>query len=162
MHCQRCKKAVATVHLTEVLKNENREKHLCERCAAEEGVVIQAQAPSIQEILSNFVTQQSAVQELSQLRCPKCQMSLAEFRNTGLLGCPHDYETFEQALVPIIERSHEGGTRHVGKSPRRLGVPRDFQAELARLRRSLASAVENEDYETAARLRDQINTIETR
>jgi protein arginine kinase activator len=158
--CQRCKKAVATVHLTDVNKNGNRERHLCERCAAEEGYAVKTPHMQVNELLTNFVLQQPQIQELAHLTCPRCHTTFIEFRNTGLLGCPHDYEVFENALLPLIQRAQDGNTRHVGKSPRRLGAPRNFQSELVRLRRNLAEAVEREDFESAARLRDQIESIE--
>lgn len=159
-HCQRCKKAAATVHLTDVTKQGNKERHLCDRCAQEEGYVVKAPHVALQELLTGFVMSQPAVQELSQLTCPHCQLTFAEFRNGGLLGCPKDYEVFEQALTPLLQRAHDGQTRHAGKAPRRLGTPRSFQADLARLRKSLQQAVDREDYESAARLRDQIDAIE--
>lgn len=159
--CQRCKKAVATVHLTEVQKGGNRERHLCDRCAHEEGYAAKAPPVQINEILSNFVLQAPQIQELAALTCPHCRMTFAEFRNGGLLGCPHDYEVFEQALLPLMQRAQDGNTRHSGKSPRRVDAPRNFQVELVRLRRNLEQAVEREDYEAAARLRDQIDAIET-
>jgi protein arginine kinase activator len=159
--CQRCKKAVATVHLTDVTKNGNRERHLCERCALEEGYAVKPPHVQINELLTNFVLQQPAVQELAQLACPRCQMTFAEFRSSGLLGCPHDYDAFEPALGPLIQRAHEGKMRHVGKSPRRAGTRPAFQADLVRLRRHLEQAVEREDFEAAAKLRDQISAIES-
>ncbi|MCK6457750.1 MAG: UvrB/UvrC motif-containing protein [Phycisphaerae bacterium] len=162
MNCQRCKKAIATVHLTDITKHEKREKHLCERCAQEEGVTIKPQHVHYNELFTHFVMAQPSAHELAQLTCPECQTSFVEFRNTGLLGCPNDYDVFERALLPLIERAHEGQSRHVGKSPRRLGHKRDFQDDLIRLRRHLARAIEDEDYEAAARLRDEINAIETK
>src|SRR5262249_47251933 len=113
-------------------------------------------------ILASFVLNQPQIQELAQLTCPHCQMSFVEFRNGGLLGCPRDYDIFEQALAPLIQRAQNGAARHIGKSPRRIGVARDFQAELVRLRRNLEQAVEREDYEAAARLRDQIDAIDAK
>jgi protein arginine kinase activator len=157
--CQRCQKEEATVHLTEIVNHEKRERHLCERCAQEEGITVKASHSSMADLMTTFVTQ-SAVQELVRLKCPHCQSTFVEFRSAGLLGCPHDYDVFERALLPLIERAHEGQSRHVGKRPRRLGEPRDFQTEIVRLRRDLARAVEDEDYEAAARLRDRIHTIE--
>src|SRR5262249_4727119 len=89
---QRCKKAPATVHLTDVSKAGNRERHLCERCAQEEGYAVKTPHMQVSELLTNFVLQQPQVQELAHLTCPTCHTTFIEFRNTGLLGCPHDYE----------------------------------------------------------------------
>lgn len=158
--CQRCKKQPATVHVMDIEAQEKRERHLCDRCATEEGIAVKPAHVPINEMLASFVMQQATVQELSQLKCPHCHTTFAEFRNGGLLGCPRDYDVFEKALLPLIERAHEGNSRHSGKSPRRLGTPRRFQSELTRLRRELTEALEREDYESAARIRDRISAIE--
>lgn len=159
MLCQRCKKNTATVHLTEIVKNTKREKHLCDKCAAQEGVTVKAHVP-LNELLANFVMAQSGARELAKLTCPECGMTFAEFRNHGLLGCPADYDAFAKALGPLLERAHEGASHHVGKVPARAGAEQVKQIELIRLRRELNAAVQREDYETAARLRDQIKDLQ--
>ncbi|MCK6483842.1 MAG: UvrB/UvrC motif-containing protein [Phycisphaerae bacterium] len=162
LHCQRCKKAQATVHLTDIDGAEKRERHLCDECAAEEGIKIQVhQHVPLNELLTTFVLQHANVQQLAQMSCPKCGMTFAEFRNSGLLGCPHDYDAFEKALLRLLERAHDGGTRHTGKSPRR-GRSDDGMTrarEVARLRRELEHAVETEDFERAARVRDSLKGL---
>ena len=83
-------------------------------------------------------------------------MNFAQFRQQGLLGCPHDYDAFEKVLGPLISQAHEGATEHVGKVPSKAGAGRQHQHELMRLRRELDAAVAREDYERAAELRDQL------
>ncbi len=161
MLCQRCKKEAATFHLTEIVKQETRERHLCDGCAQTEGLAIKQSPVDLSGMLAQFVLQ-PGIQELAQLSCPKCKMTFVEFRSSGLLGCAEDYDAFERALLPLIERAHEGNTRHTGKTPQRLGAGRNFQNDLVRLRRDLARALRVEDYETAARLRDQINVLQSR
>lgn len=157
--CQRCKKNTATVHLTDIVKNEKRERHLCEKCASEEGVTVKQQVP-INELLADFVMEQSGARELAKLTCPECGMSFLEFRNSGLLGCPSDYDAFAKALVPLLERAHEGASQHKGKSATRGGADREKQRQVAALQRQLAEAVEKEDYELAAKLRDRMKALE--
>ncbi len=161
MICQRCKKNNATVHLTDIVKNEKHERHLCDQCASEEGITIKTHTP-INQLLASFVLQQSGAQELAGLTCDQCGTTFVEFRNNGLLGCPNDYDAFEKALLPLLERAHgEGATHHVGKVPRgRTDGTEQRQRELMRLRRELSQAVEREDYENAARLRDEIKAME--
>jgi protein arginine kinase activator len=159
MLCQRCKKHSATVHLTEIVKSEKRERHLCEKCAAQEGITMKQHIP-LNELLSNFLVAQAGAKEMSDLVCPECGMTFAEYRNHGLLGCPNDYDVFEKALGPMIERAHEGGTHHVGKVPKRMGAGMSRQRDLMRLRRELQTAVQTEDYERAAELRDKIQQLE--
>lgn len=162
MICQRCKKQTATVHLTEIVNAEKRERHLCERCASEEGVTMKQHVP-LNELLSNFLVSQAGAQQMADLACPDCGMTFVEYRNHGLLGCPRDYDVFEKVLEPLIERAHEGGTHHVGKAPGPASedTTTSKQRDLTRLRRDLAGAIEREDYEKAAELRDRIKTLES-
>ena len=160
--CQRCNKAPATVHLTDILppNGEKRERHLCERCSREEGVMVQKNE-SISSILEGFIKQSSGMKDMADVTCPTCGITFREFRSQGLLGCPQDYEVFEKNLSPLIERAHEGGTHHVGKVPARLGGEPSRRVKLARLRKSMREAVEQEDYELAAKLRDEISELDS-
>jgi protein arginine kinase activator len=94
------------------------------------------------------------------LACPNCGFTLAQFRKEGTLGCPNDYEVFEKTLLSLIEKAHNGKTAHCGKVP--LKTPRDAkkQMELLNLRQQLDAAVQSEDYELAAELRDKIKQSE--
>ena len=154
MICQRCKKQQATIHLTEILQNEKRERHLCEDCAKEEGVAIKVQG-NLQEVLSGMLEAHQAAGQEATLTCPDCGITYAEFRSQGRLGCPHDYEVFAEPLGEVLEKVH-GAVEHVGKLPRRAGVAMTAQRQLMQLRRELREAIENERYEEAARLRDLI------
>lgn len=162
MQCQRCKKNQATVHLTDIVNNEKHERHLCDECAQEEKITIKSHTP-INELLASFVMEQSQAhaRELAELRCEHCGTTFVEFRNNGLLGCPNDYDVFEVALLPLLERAHgEESTHHVGKSPKEWTPESDErQRDLMRLRRQLGIAVEREDYEAAAELRDRIKEL---
>lgn len=160
MLCEKCNKRKATVHLTDLLSGDKLEKHLCDKCAGEEGVQSQTHVP-FEKLLTSFVMNQTAAQETAELTCPKCGISYAEFRNTGLLGCPNDYTAFEGALAPLLERAHGGATHHVGKVANGAGGGDRKQGSLLRMRHELADAVKAEDYERAARIRDKIRTLET-
>ena len=159
--CQRCNKTQATVHLLDISPSgEKREHHLCEHCANEEGMVAQQHEP-INAILDSFLKQASGMQQMADLSCPDCGMTFREFRSNGVLGCPNDYAVFERYLAPLIERAHEGATHHVGKVPTRQREAPSPETELAKFKHRLKDAVESEDYELAARLRDQIKKQET-
>ncbi len=160
--CQNCNKAPATVHLLDIVPpdGEKRERHLCERCASEEGLTSQ-QHESINQILNTFIKKASGTKESTDLVCPQCGMTFREFRSQGLLGCPNDYTVFEKVLSPLIERAHEGATHHVGRSPNAGNIAPTKHSRLAKLRRDMKEAIEIEDYETAARLRDQVQELET-
>src|SRR5438067_12283061 len=152
MKCQFCSNP-ATVHLTKLVKKQKLEVHLCEACA-EKHQSPQAEL-SLSSILESFIGQHVSpvAEELGRLICPTCGIKYMEFRADGRLGCPADYEVFRAGLVPILQRIHRA-TRHVGKSPRRRSPRRPAAAELLELRQQLRRAVESENYELAAHLRD--------
>lgn len=160
--CQTCKKQAATVHLTDISPDgEKRERHLCEQCAQEEGITPKPQTHvPISELLTGLVVNKGSAKQLADLACPHCGLTFVEFRNDGLLGCPSDYDAFEKALIPLVERAHEGASHHIGKVPRRLGAPRSAKTDLVRLKRRLAKAVDEEKYEEAAELRDKIRVLD--
>ncbi len=162
--CERCNKAPATFHLTNIDRSGGKaERHLCDRCAAEEGLLQSAKVNvDLNEILENFIAGSKAgANELSNLVCDQCGISYVEFRNQGLLGCPHDYEVFKEPLGRLLERTHDGATHHTGKSPKAIAGPHKRRhEELRRFKRQLEEAVAGEDYERAAELRDQIQELE--
>ena len=164
MKCDNCNKQ-ATVHLTEIKNGKKIEKHLCEQCAAQnEGLPVKGHTP-INELLTNFVMAHSGLQNKQQesLVCEQCGITWSEFRQSGLLGCEHDYAMFEKEMTPLLQRAHKGAAHHVGKVPTRrggTGVPVKKSLDLSKLRKELARAVETEDYERAAKLRDQIRQAE--
>jgi protein arginine kinase activator len=153
MKCQKCTKA-ATMHITEVLTEDQFEElHLCEDCAqhflfapGKNGVKVDGGDDS-DELLSSKST------------CSVCGIKFVEFRNSGRLGCPHDYADFREELLPLLENVH-GETKHVGKTPRRLPTTRKVSNELLQLRKLLSQAVTKEAYEEAARIRDRIRQLE--
>lgn len=161
--CDQCSRP-ATHHSVEIINGEKIEKHLCDHHAAEEGLSVKAAHQPINELLTNFVKLHSGGGESSttakDLVCDVCDLKFSEFRENSLLGCPGCYPAFEAQLGPLLERAHEGGTHHIGKVPRRAGVGEQRQMALQRLRRQLDDAVDTEDYELAARLRDDIKHIE--
>src|SRR6184192_3585588 len=162
MKCDNCNKT-ATVHLTEIKNGKKLEKHLCEQCAAaSEGLTVKSHTP-INELLTNFVMAHSGLQKDLGQACVACGITWAEFRQGGLFGCANDYMVFEKDLTPLLQRAHEGATHHVGKVPTRRGgsgVPMKRQIDVSKLRKELSRAVEAEDYERAAKLRDQIRQAE--
>ena len=159
MLCERCKKAEATIHITEVTSGQHQESHLCEQCAEAQGPVVKSPV-TINQLLNSFIMAHSGAAELAELTCPKCGISFLEFRQHGLLGCPHDYEVFGQALDSLLGRVHGQDTHHLGKVPARGGSEQKKNMRLLHLRRDLARAVEAEEYEKAAQLRDEIKEFD--
>jgi protein arginine kinase activator len=159
MKCQFCDNP-ATVHLTDLVKKQKKELHLCQACAEQQHLLKQSQlnlTVIVQTLLGQHVG--PLPDELARLTCPHCGIKFMEFRAEGRLGCPHDYEAFRVGLEPLLERIHRA-KRHVGKAPRRRGEDPQVLAQLRELRRQLREAVEVEAYEQAARLRDLIRQKE--
>jgi len=164
MQCQICNNKDATIHLTEITDGVRSEMHVCEQCAAEQGIAIKSHIP-INELLSSLLAVQPTDDELSdpseqQAACPTCGFTLDQFRKEGVLGCPNDYEVFAKSLQPLIEKAHNGRIDHCGKLPSRTPADAKKQIKLLDLRRRLEEAVQNEDYELAAKLRDKISESE--
>jgi protein arginine kinase activator len=161
MKCQKCSNP-ASVHLTHIVGKEKKMVHLCQACAEEQNLTTPEQELNLSAILQTLIGQHVGPlsDELARLTCPACGIKYMEFRAAGRLGCPHDYEVFRVGLEPILDKiTHQPGARHVGKVPRRRGDAA-AQAELLELRQQLRAAVDAEDYERAARLRDQIRQKE--
>ena len=156
MRCDRCQ-AEASVHQTEVIDGNRRERHFCLHCARKEGLTPPQTPPLlpldavVQSLIVNHVGE--LVGELARATCLECGQTYMGFRGQGRLGCPGDYEAFSQGLLPMLSRFHSA-TRHVGKRPKRLGPACD--RDRLRLRNRLREAIALEDYEAAARLRDQL------
>ena len=164
MQCQVCQKKEATIHLTEITDGVRTEMHLCEHCAQEEGIAVKSQL-SINELLSGLLATQPSDDELfgdtaQELSCPHCGFTLGQFTKEAVLGCPYDYEVFEKSLLPLIKKAHDGQTVHHGKVPSKMPKDTKKQIKLTALRQQLQIAVQSEDYELAAKLRDKINQLE--
>ena len=158
--CQLCHQAKATVHVTDTVP-EKKERHLCEECAEREGIIVR-QHHSTNEILQQFLKHKVALSSPGEdAACPQCGMTFREFQVKGLLGCPNDYVAFQALLNPLIERAHEGATRHIGKTPCTAEQAVQKHTRLSRLHQELKAAVEGESYEKAASLRDEIRSLES-
>lgn len=169
MKCDHCEKP-ATYHITELMENTPQEVHLCEEhahqyLATDEGETPEPATPSLAGALAHQLKLGQTAEDLARLdkqECPICGITFYEFRNQGRLGCPHDYVCFEEELEPLVFNIH-GATEHQGKRPiHSVGGSSDWQTDLIRLRRELKEAVEDERYERASELRDEINTLESR
>ncbi|MEX2175088.1 MAG: UvrB/UvrC motif-containing protein [Pirellulaceae bacterium] len=165
MKCQQCEKP-ATFHITELTGTEPHELHLCESCAKTYLLQNEGAAPVPAPTLANVLAKQlklgQAAEELAKLdqrSCPKCGITFFEFRNQGRLGCPHDYSYFERELTPLIMNIHGEG-KHVGKRPQGEAPSIDSETERIRIRREMDEAIKKEDYELAARLRDDLRKME--
>jgi len=156
MLCCICKEKEATVHLTQIAGEKMQKVDLCEECAKQKGV---NNSPdfSIADMLLGLGASQEIEQSAggSQLKCPKCGFTQADFKKAARLGCAECYQTFAEGLEGLLKTMHTG-TRHVGKVPQSFQQNRDLNERLKSLNKKLAKAVEEEDFEQAALLRDEI------
>lgn len=163
--CQQCPKP-ATLHITEIRSGEVQAIHLCEGCAQKylSNVEVGNSVPADDAIpVEDEGPGAAAPEEGSESDdkvCPACQITFKQFRSIGRLGCPHCYDAFQEELLPLLESIHNHETQHVGKTPAQTPAENQRSHELARLKSELREAIDNEQYEQAARLRDQIQTLE--
>ena len=160
MVCESCKQQQATVHLTEIVNDQMTELHLCEACANQKGAQVESHF-GLSDLLSGLAdfSKTQEPEEVSTKACPACGMTYDDFRKVGRLGCAECYATFKRSLGSLLKRIH-GSPMHIGKSPARLVKLPKTKMELAELKRRLERAIEQEEFEEAARLRDQIRRME--
>ena len=158
MLCIICKQNQAKVHLTQIVGEKMQKVDLCEECAKSKGVNDPA-GFSLADLLLGL----GASQELAgtsggeQIKCPNCGFTQADFKKAGRLGCSECYVTFAEGLEGLLKTMHKG-VRHVGKIPQALKQGRDLTDQLRQLQKRLDKAVNEEDFERAANLRDEIKT----
>jgi len=167
MKCQKCEKP-ATFHITELTGESGKDVmalHFCAECAEKYLKPSGSEAPAA-ATLAGLLSQQLKIGQtaeelarLDQKTCPVCGISFYDFRQSGRLGCPHDYVFFKEELEPLLLNIH-GETKHVGKRPSHGVSDSDRQTQLIRLRREMKEAIESEEYELASKLRDEIKKIE--
>lgn len=168
MQCSVCHKLQASIHILDLTDGEVTEQHnLCAHCAEGAGLVNpKTNAKISNEMLEDLLgsmqgsgspstpTQTPEVEE----SCPACGLSASQFRSRGRLGCPRCYDTFRRSLLPLLERVHDA-TSHKGRCPTMTAKMSGGDDKLADLRQSLRDAINAENYELAARLRDEIQTV---
>ena len=161
MVCDVCKEADAVVQLTQIEGTGVRLMHLCERCAAERGVETSASVPKPQ--ITDFLQSVHQAMQATQgdaARCAFCSSTFRDFRSTGRLGCAHCYDAFEKSMRDLLRRVH-GNSRHMG---RRYEAPLSTELPDAgtvnELRDRLKRAVQTEQFELAADIRDRLRGLE--
>ncbi len=160
MLCDLCKKKQATVHLTEIIDEQINELHLCEECAHQKTIQMEQQfgLPDLLAGLAEFGKPEETV-ETASLKCSNCGLSYQDFKKLGRLGCGECYSSFKKYLLPLLKKIH-GSTQHLGKSPYKVTARPKKKIDLAELRLRLQRAIDKEEFEEAARLRDKIRELE--
>lgn len=164
MKCQNCHVAEATIHVKEVKNDEVTELHLCEKCAREKGFHAMVEkgklsiASQLVWMAENLYPEGSS--RIGTVKCSECGLKYSEFMKTGRLGCPVCYQDFGPQLKQILRRVH-GTVRHVGKAPGKEGEQFERRREIQELHEKLERAIEREEYEKAAEIRDRIRGMES-
>ncbi|MDA7857885.1 UvrB/UvrC motif-containing protein [bacterium] len=168
MLCDICEKRAATVHLTQILNNSMTKLHLCEECAGKKGI----EFPSLDQMspakpyfdlnsllkgLNDFEIPYTIEEPALSKKCPNCNTTYNDFKELGRLGCCECYSTFNRKLMPLLKKLHNS-VKHGGKSP--VTVTREGgRREILKLRQDLEEAIEKEEYEKAAKIRDKIKKL---
>jgi protein arginine kinase activator len=160
MMCCVCKEKEAKVHLTQIVDEKLQKVDLCEDCAKQKGV-----NDPTSFALADLLLGLGASQEIEQaapagteLKCPACGFTQADFKKAGRLGCSECYVTFSEGLDGLLKSMHKG-IKHVGKVPAAMQQTRDFNERIKSLQKKLDKAVSEEDFEQAAVLRDEIKAM---
>ena len=164
MLCSICKEKPATVHLTQIVGEKMQKLDLCEECAKAKGI---NDPTSFSLADADVLFGLGASQEIEQsgggveTKCLRCGFSQADFKKSGRLGCPECYQTFAEGLEGLLKTMHKG-THHSGKVPEALRADREQSDRLKLLQKKLTKAIEDENFEEAAQLRDEIKQITPR
>jgi len=161
MICQKCNERHATIHLKQVWGNENIEMHLCSVCAAEQSTDISFDNFFI-GVMNSFFKDIGKFSEapvsVASYKCDDCGLTYDDFRKTGRLGCSSCYLAFRKELSAIFN-SVQGASEHKGKLPLRAGSDILHEKRIMALKSELAAAIEREEYESAAKIRDEIKIL---
>jgi protein arginine kinase activator len=163
MQCDICGKKKATVHLTEIVDDQMSEMHLCEECARQKSVQMEQQF-GLADLLAGLADFGKPAKEEAQatVKCTNCGMTYDEFRKFGRLGCGHCYESFKMYLGTLLKKVH-GSNHHLGKSPVKISRSEKERIEsFQELKIQLQQAIQREDFERAAEIRDKIRDLENK
>ena len=191
MICQKCNQRPASVFISQTVGHETTQAHLCEVCAREQTQAYGGLNPfsmnpfaAMNDFFNNFMSWESNIVEVQtpgrattptvepQLQCPYCGYQLSAFRQNGRLGCTKCYEAFKTVLYPLLASIHgnvqhaEESTEKFGKAP--PGEPFVEKTEgietssVLQLREKLKTAIQNEKFEEAAQIRDEIQKLKGR
>ena len=163
MKCEICHQAEAETVIRETADGEVRERFVCQGCAGRAGGAAgEPDTPSlVVEILLGAALSLPEADARGRKRggeqpCPACGMTRQEYRKRSRLGCSGCYDHFVRELQPVLRDMHRGD-RHAGKVPDRARHAIARQ----RLETALAEAVGRQQFEQAARLRDEIRALES-
>jgi protein arginine kinase activator len=167
MLCQDCSKREAQIHLTQIINNEKMTLSLCRECAEARGFhsPLDNVPFPLAEILSGLAKPHgpdSDREPMEDISCPACGLTFVQFTRQGRFGCGTCYSAFRPRLETIMRKIH-GASIHRGRNPEFAKFD-DAEGMLPvreeeRLDRELGEAIQNEDFERAAELRDKLKAV---
>ncbi len=162
--CEVCHQKAAKVHITQIHGGKVMEFHICPECAREHGITggeFKAIIP-MEGLTSGPEPEEEAARRIAEdtKTCPMCNQTYRGFKESGRLGCAQCYDAFAEEIEPLLRRI-QAGLRHTGKAPNQAHTAiLDVVPMIQRKREQLRQAVSSEDFEAAARLRDEIKSLE--
>lgn len=157
MLCQKCGKRTANVHYKQVINGAVKEEFLCSECAASGNMNIPFEKGA-DELFGNLFAGASAFSGRGKSVCPLCGASVRDISVSGKVGCAKCYEVFKNELQRTVVGIH-GNVHHVGRAPGKHKETMELQAKLDALRAEQQKAIEEQNFELAAELRDKINQL---
>ena len=153
MLCEECGKNQAEVMMTTVINGESTTRHLCRECLKK------YKAGDLQAVLAAVLSAMTTKNQTApEITCPRCGETYAEFQKTGMLGCAECYQAFRKELTPLITRV-QGRAQHAGRRPPVSEEEQARQNRMDELRFQMEAAVAEENFEEAARLRDELRAL---
>lgn len=159
MMCEKCGKYKATTHIRTIINGVIHEQKLCSNCANEQGLNFSPQI-SLSGMLASMLGDFSVIGTKTAKECPVCKANFENIAKSGKAGCSECYKTFKSELLPYLKRVH-GGTKHIGKFPNVMTAEDSSVCDrISQLKADLRRLVEEENYEQAAVIRDEIKKLE--
>lgn len=163
MLCDNCKKREATVRYEENINGEKKKVNLCTVCSKELGILSHN---FMDNMLFSFFDEPISIgyEKIKEEKCSKCGYTFSDYAKTGVLGCNECYKTFEGKLLPILKKLH-GKSYHVSvekNTKEKKETNKNGKKEIVDLKQELNKAIEKEEYEKAAVIRDKIKALEER
>lgn len=171
MVCEHCKERHANVTVTQVQNGQKIERHYCDVCASQFHPFqfdVQEEPISLQQFITNWFgtpvkskTSSELKSTQTQLSCPSCQLTYAQFLKSGKFGCGMCYSTFRNQLPQILEKL-QAGTKHINEQHDQKLNMEQFERQIKLYRQQMKQAIEEERFEDAAKFRDEIKHLETK
>ena len=171
MICKRCGKNKAEIYYKQTVNGHTEEYALCSKCAEEmqkEGS-INIKMPSLfddfdfgfdslNELFGiNYDKKRPQIAEKK--RCTLCSSTFDDLVKSGKVGCAECYKVFSDELKRSVEGIH-GKAKYMGRRPKKYKEKETKEEKINTLKAELKNAIDAQEFEKAATLRDEIRALE--